>query len=446
MMITPKMLVDGKRVDAWAARTDVRVGVALLFVIFHLVMFSRAGHVRLAVPFNESPGEVPYYSNPDIGELQGYPRQPHYWSRLIVSRWDAQHYVGHAIRGSTACPKDPKTATDAQYMQCGMAWMPAYGLIANAVSNITTLPPDYVLLAMSMIAAFLLNFLWTSRTITSRMGRAEAYCALLAFNLFPSAFYIVTPYSEGACFALALGALICIANKRWIVAGALVGAATGLRTAAAGFSLGFGIAALYEIWKRWKAKDKALPWWRPLVGAALAGWGQIATMLYFQITLHEPRANLRALHAFAAFNRTPASIWKIFDARFYLEGLSAQHMDGAIIIATIALLALGVRETVARFQKNEAIFLVVATAAMLLLPMYAKADYYWGLNRYFLLAPLTFVVAGVVGRKYKALFFVWLVASLAFYWHVELCSYIAHGDPSICPCLGHVEWTAPWQS
>lgn len=438
--------IDAKRLEAWGGRTDVRIGVGILFVIFHLVMFARAGHTRLGVPFNAAPGEVPYYSNPDIGELQGYPRQPHFWSRLIVSRWDAQHYVGHAIRGSTACPKDPATATDAQYMQCGMAWMPAYGLIANAISNVTSAPPDYVLLAMSLLAAFLLNFLWTSTTITSRIGRVEAYCALVAFNLFPSAFYVVTPYSEGACFALALGALICIANGRWILAGVLVGATTGLRTAAAGFAVGFGIAALYEIWKRWKAKDKAAPWWRPLVGAALAGWGQLATMLYFYVTLHEPRANLRALKAFAAFNRTPASLLKVLDPRFYLEGLSAQHMDGAVIIATLALLAFGARETLAKFKRPEALFLGIGTAAMLLLPMYAKADYYWGINRYFLLAPLTFVCAGVVGRQHKALFIGWLLASLAFYWHVELCSYVAHGDPHICPCLGHMEWSAPWQS
>ena len=87
-----------------------RLAVAVALVIFHLAAFTRAAHVRLGVPFNSAPGSAPYYSNPDAAALMPAPRQPHHWSRLVVSRWDAQHYIGFAIRGLTSCPKDGASA------------------------------------------------------------------------------------------------------------------------------------------------------------------------------------------------------------------------------------------------------------------------------------------------------------------------------------------------
>ena len=32
------------------------------------------------------------------------------------------------------------------------------------------------------------------------------------------------------------------------------------------------------------------------------------------------------------------------------------------------------------------------------------------------------------------------------YWHVELCSYIPHGNGQICPCLERYEFGMPFQS
>ena len=119
-----------------------------------------------------------------------------------MSRWDAQHYVGFAIRGLTACPKDGATAKDWQYMRAaGLAWVPDVRRDRSPIADTTGLPADYVLLGMSILIAILINMMWTCKTITSRLGVAEAYGALVAFNLFVSAFYIVTPYPEGATFA-----------------------------------------------------------------------------------------------------------------------------------------------------------------------------------------------------------------------------------------------------
>jgi hypothetical protein len=75
-----------------------------------------------------------------------------------------------------------------------------------------------------------------------------------------------------------------------------------------------------------------------------------------------------------------------------------------------------------------------------------QTDQYWGINRYLLLAPLIFFAAGQMAREHKALFVFWLLLCGAIYWNIELCSYISHGNPGTCPCMGRLEFTLPYQS
>src|SRR5215831_17243227 len=127
-----------ERVTTLARTSQFRVAISAFFVVLHLLAFSKAGEDRLDLPFNSAPGESPYYSNPDASVVGGYPRQPHHWSRLIVSRWDAEVYQSFALRGMTACPEEPgpdETATDQRYMECGLAWFPAFGEIAGTIAS-----------------------------------------------------------------------------------------------------------------------------------------------------------------------------------------------------------------------------------------------------------------------------------------------------------------------
>ena len=144
-----------------AGRRSVRAAFAALFVCFHLVMFWRAGHLRLALPFDDAPTERVEFSDLHAPAVRGYPRQPHHWSRLILSRWDAQHYIGMATRGLTACP-DHKAEQDGEYLDCGLGWLPAYGMTGGVVAKLLMLAPDVALVLISLIAAFFVNFLLTS--------------------------------------------------------------------------------------------------------------------------------------------------------------------------------------------------------------------------------------------------------------------------------------------
>ena len=133
--------MDGMRakLEALSTRLGFRIGIAALLVVFHLVAFATAGHDRLAQPFNNSPDEAPFYSDPNANALGPHPRQPHHWSRLITSRWDAQHYIGFAVRGLSSCPTDD-SATDRDFLKCGLGWLPAYGRVGGVIASIFHAP------------------------------------------------------------------------------------------------------------------------------------------------------------------------------------------------------------------------------------------------------------------------------------------------------------------
>lgn len=428
-----------ERLTELAPKPWFRGAVALALVIGHLVAFSIAGHQRLHLPFNSSPDEAPYYSDPDAHALMRPPRQPHHWSRLIVSRWDAQHYIGFAVRGLSSCPEG---GTGQQFVACGLAWMPTLGLLARGVADTTGAPPDYTLLAFSLIAALLINFLWTSKTLVKRLGLVEAYGALLAFNLFASAFYVATPYAEASVFACLLGGFICLANGWWLRSAALVGAATALRPTAMGFAVGFGCAALLAAWQGRKAG--APRWWLPAAAIPLAAWGQLLMMLVFKLELGDARAYVHAQLAFAGASGG-LHFHRFFEASFYLHMFSAQHLDGVMLFGSIGLVALTARELAAKLPRVELVFLAVTSAVMMFLPLSA-VNGYWGFNRYLLLCPLIFVAAGDLVRRHRWVYVLWLVICALIYWNVEMCSYISQGDPRICPCMGQMQFAMPFES
>jgi hypothetical protein len=450
-----KLLESRERFAKWfdmlAESRRSRIGVAVALAVFHLAMFARAGHVRLDLPFNSTPNEAPYYSDINAYATVGAVRQPHHWSRLIVSRWDAEHYIGFAVRGLKACPTDnsgEERMVNFKYLECGLGWQPAYGAMGGVLSKITTIPADYALVVISVLATILANFLWTSAPFVKRLGNRESLGALIAFNLFPSAFHLVAPFTEGTTFMLMMAGFVALANDRWILSGFLIGASTALRTAAVAYSAAFGLAACYAAFVRYRAKDKK--WWKPLLGIPLCGWSMAVQMLVLKILVGDALAYVRARTAFGDNH----DYFRLFSPEFLLKAVTEMHMDGLVLIACIAIISLTVREVVKRLGPAESIFMITASVFGIILGaagLIARGDGSevagtWGLNRYMLMCPLTFVCAGVMLRKFPWTYVLWLLLSLEIYWHVELCSFVTQGDPALCPCLGRFQFGLPFES
>jgi len=422
------------RIGRWAASLPVRVAFAGLLVGLQLAAFARASHTRLALPFEIHSDEAPYFADPDAPAF-ATPRQPYRWSRLAVSRFDAQHYVGTAERGLTACPHDAGASDDA-YLQCGLGWLPAWGMVGGTVSAATSLASDHALLVLAILAALALNFLWTSPILVKRFGRGATWGTLIAFNAFPAAFYIVTPYSEAATLALALGAFVALAHERWLLAAALVGAATALQPSSIAFALALAGALAIVAYRR-RELHRA-DWWRPLLVLPLCGWGQLVTLIGLQLAVGDWSAYLRARHAFGA-----AYHWhRLVEVSYYMRGLSGQDMDGAMLLAAFGILALTAKDVVRRLVEPEQVFVIVASIVALVLAVVAPQGY-WGQTKFLLSCPLLFLGLGALARNYPVLFVLWCILSLAFYWHVDLCGYITQGSSHACPALGKIELEMP---
>jgi hypothetical protein len=423
-----------------------RFALAAVLVSLHIFAFSQAADDRLGISFNSST-EAPYFSNPDAPQVSSrFPRQPHHWSRLAVSRWDAQHYIAFAIRGISACPTDPKTATDVNYVDCGLAWFPAYGSVAGVINDVTGVAPDVILVLLSCLAALIVNLLWTSKTFVDRIGRGPAYAALVAFNVFPSAFFSVTPYPDLAVVALALGAFIFLCKDRWLPAAALVGAATALTPSAVGLGMGLIAAALASAMRRHEEKEAR--WWRPLYAIPLCVWGVALTFLVYRIVLGDAFVFFRAQSAFTN-GKGDQGMGQLLDPVFYLKGISAQNLAMLGVIGGAAMVVLAARELKKAFKFDELMFLGVSAAMVILRELSviaARGGGYWQLERLVLSCPIVFLAAAIVARKHRAVFAWWLLVCVGLYWYVELCSYLTHGDPRVCPCLGKFEAWMPWQS
>lgn len=411
----------------------VRLAVAAFFVLLHLALFSRAGHQRLGLPFNSSTSERPYFSNPDATPFET-PRQPHHWSRLVVSRFDAQHYIATAERGLSACPQH--ASDGAAYLNCGLGWLPAWGIVGNVVSNVTGTASDTALLVLAIIAALVLNLLWTSAAIVKRLGRVSAWAALFAFNAFPAAFYVVTPYSEAATLALGLAGFVALANGRSWLAAALVGASTALQPSSAAFALALG-CALVVMASRRRTEGRA-DWLRPLLALPLCIWGQLVTIVALQIFVGDGMAYLHARHAFGATYE-----WRrLLSGVNYMRGLAGQDMDGAMLLAVVAIIAFSARDVMKRLGVVEATYVAVASVAALVLSVVTPV-HYWGQTRILMSCLLAFFGLGVIAKKVPILFVLWCVLSFAFYWHVDLCDYVTQGKIGVCRNLGRVELSLP---
>lgn len=422
----------------WATRRSFKVAVATAFALLHLVVIWRAGESRLHLPFDNQPGLHLAYADPNANALGSIPRQPAGWSRLIVSRFDSQHYIGFALRGLASCPKDPKKTNHGWgYLACGLGWLPAYGLAGGLVSSATGLEPDVALVLISVLCAILVNWLWICPTMIRRLGLFEAYMVLIAWNCYAGAWNLVVPTTEPVVLALAVGGFVALANERWVWSGVLIGACTALRIPTASYAFALGCALLFAAWDRYRTKQPQ--WWRPLIAVPLCGWGQFATMAVFQAKLGNWHAFFDARFAFGDHNRLD----RLFDITYFVRGFQSQCADMVIYLGLIAIMVLTWRPTLAGFGRTERVFVVIASVITTVLAV-AAAFQYWGLTRYMMLCPLPFLCMGQFARRHRGAFVLWLVVSCAVYWNFELCSYITQGNPTACPCLGRLELSMPW--
>ena len=198
-------------------------------------------------------------------------------------RYDGQWYLRLAEHGyPTTVPHTPST----------LGFLPLYPMIIRAVSAVSFTSLARAALVVSL-AGGLVAAILAYRLADAWWGERVARRATLVFCLFPGTIVFSMAYSEGLTIPLALGTLLALRSKRWLLAGLLAGLATAVVPVALVLIVVCLAAAGAEIRRRgWR--DRAA--WRSLAAPVLstAGIGGFAVFLW--IWTGTPMATYQAQH------------------------------------------------------------------------------------------------------------------------------------------------------
>jgi hypothetical protein len=405
---------------ARTARTvPFRLTVAFAFLVLHVLAFVWMGH-RYGVPFNAAPGHPPAFVDPAVDLA------PERWNRLVVSRWDSQHYIDLALRGHSQCPPGALPQDSNAFMnllyRCQLNFWPGYPFLGWLGSFHYKIPIDYALLGISLICSFIFLFLWTSPVMVKSLGLGTTYASLVAFNAHTTAFALVTIQTEPFLLLCTLGCLISLVQGRTLLAAILAGGATGIRVS--GVAVGLAAAAAIAVATILPNPARPSRWLKAFGLGLLSGWGILALLAYFWIRMKNPLAYFDA-HA-VSYGHHP-SLMSLIDpeTRWLMRSITDPFHPGIWVAAALIWFALGHREALRGFPTPVQVFCYLLFFGSMGVSVMGTIDIGLdGNSRYTLaLLPLFFAIGALLVRRPAALV-VWLALSLWFYRQVDLCHYV----------------------
>jgi hypothetical protein len=215
----------------------------------------------------------------------------------IWTKWDATAYELIATEGYQPWSVGPDiTAFISRFP-------PLYpGLIA-ALAFLTGWPPPVAgMLIASVASAVGSVFLYKWACLRTGSPRPAAW-AVVFFNVFPTAFFMGMPYSEGLFACLAIVALYGLAAGRYVLGGVAAGAAVLTRM------LGVALipAFAWQAWREWRTGERA---WRKLLPLAGPVIGELVLMGFHWIQFGSP---FNAMHAYALPPSPMHRKWPLYD-------------------------------------------------------------------------------------------------------------------------------------
>jgi hypothetical protein len=408
-----------------ASALPFRIVVAAAVVLLHLWAMTHLARERLGTPFNASPGNPPGFvgGRPDGGIDR--------WNRLVISRWDAAHYMGLGMRGYKFC-KNASELRPGEFPDsnpaCQLHFYPGYGFLGRAVAEVLRIPIDFALLGVSIAASIALTLMWTGREMRAGLGVGGAYLSLLLLNVWTAGYLQVTIETEPCLMAMSMGTFVCL-QRRWdFPAAFLAGAASIIRIT--GVGAGFAVCAVVLARTLRRHPRPSLAWLRALALMAIAGWGAIALMTYFGVRFGDPFAYghsyEREYHHGASFKHL-----LFLDGRVFIQSIWAEPNDGVFLAATLLWFALGHREGLKRFDFDGQVFWYVLYFSLVLIGAAGSVDNaFGGAARYMITAlPLFFAMAGVMRNK-PAVLGLWLLMSTTHYYNAGICTYESQFYPN----------------
>lgn len=321
-------------------------------------------------------------------------------------RWDGGIFTGIAVGGYTL-------GMQAQFypllptLERALVW-----LMGGANSQDNAWVAGVVIANLATLVAFgLLRAL-----VERELGRAAARRSLVYLAVFPTAFYLVAPYSEGLFLALSVAYFVALRSRRWALAGLLAALAALTRPEGALLV----VAALVELARDWRARHPVSaprPGGAPrragvalvgAVGRALAVLGPpVVALVGLYVALWRALGVGGPLRAEAGgqFGRSLAAPWVGYQRVVAaLLATSDSYQIGHILLDgafTTLFIGLTLGMTLALWRRIPRAYLAYAWAS-LLLPLVTPAHSWYALGstmRFMLVVFPLFMALGIWGER-----------------------------------------------
>jgi hypothetical protein len=203
-----------------------------------------------------------------------------HWGLLrLLSAADAGHYRAIAAHGYTYPAGQLAHASV-------FAWFPGYPAAIDTIAwlpGVTLIGAGLIVTAVAgMAAAWGLTTLGLKLTGDSRVS----VLMVAIWAIAPGSLVLSMVYAEALFCALAIWALVALADRRWLTAAGLTIAAGTVRSTATALIAVIAVAALVALVQAGRTRQPVAEWWRPLVAAVVAPLGLLAYLGYVALATH----------------------------------------------------------------------------------------------------------------------------------------------------------------
>ena len=430
--------------------------VAVVLTWGHLATTVSFAHDRFGWPaFNLEPGSFPVFQ--DVA----HDSFPTHGKRLIVSRWDSEHYMGLALRGYSQCPHRKLAPDEMQSPVCDAAFYPGYPALGWLVHRLTSIPIDWAMLDIALVASVLVLFLWTDASIVDAIGVSGAYGSLLAFNFFPTACYLVFIMTDGCTALSILAGFVALARRRYVLAAIAVGFSGAMRISGVGAEAAFVIAiAVWCLYDPPRGPHRGRAWLGRLALVPLGAWGSLAVSGYHWIRFRDPLFYVHGHVAAFHHKGSPSVLWNIQPV-IIMHAMDGQLHDLVWAVALVMAILAGHRAALRGFPPPAQAYAYGVAFFTYLISISGSLDLFYmqGLSRYVLVVFLGFLAIGTLLKRRPVAMAFWIFACA---WHsreVDLCYFLGDvgqrgmqkcnmtngwvGDPSVTRAEGP---PLPWPS
>jgi hypothetical protein len=407
----------------------VRAIVPVLFLLGHLGAMTKLGEERFSLPFNAAPGEAPGFVDPRTQAV------PDHWNRLIPSRWDSQHYITLALRGYRYCaPRAALTATrhPDDDVVCQLNFFPGYALVGRWAADLSGAPIDFALLGVSLVASWILMFLWTGKELVAAMGTGLTWLSLLFLNVFTTGWALATLQTEPLALCLTMVAYVLLERRRYLFGALAAGAVSVVRPTGIAISCAFAFA-LFVATVRERPRARIVLWRLGLM--AFSGWGLAAFMAFCYVRFGDA---LVYSHSRTRYYHYAPSLFSLFHPshRWLAQSIWAAPNEGVWLAAGLIWFALGHRKALSGFRLDAKVFWYTLFIFGVGIAAVGQVEVgFSGMSRYLLLTlPLFFAVAAVT-KNHPLAIGLWVLVCTIHYWSVNSCFFVGYQMPnfwSVC--------------